>query len=122
MSTTTDGGRREVPAILWHVTGRPNLASILEQGLRTDADGFEAGYVWGFDDQAVAQESADTGTWGASRDNVVIRVDVAGLDVIPDPHPGWGDHRDDHAWAVCGHVPADRVQLADPVSDLTPRS
>lgn len=95
----------------FHVTGRPNVDAILTEGLRTDAAGFDARYVWLFDDEQVAREAADGTCWGGHTDLVVLRVDTTGIDVIPDPHPGWGDDRDTHAAAVASNIPADRVEV-----------
>lgn len=102
-------------ATMYHVTPRSCADSILTQGLRTDGAGWDARYVWFFDDLDLALTSARvTGTWGGVRGpHAVIAVDVTGLPVIPDPHPGWGDDRDDHAYALAGHVPADRLSRVE---------
>lgn len=100
------------PATLYHVTGRPNVAAILTEGLRTDAMGWDAGYVWGFDSVELALELArTTRAWGGHRDLVVLELDATGLEVVPDPHPGWGDDRDRHAWAIPASVPPERLEL-----------
>jgi hypothetical protein len=98
---------------MWHVTSTRNEDAILAQGLRIDVGGWNTKYVWFFDDLEIALESARTGSWGGSRgDNIVLEVDVGELDVIPDPHPGWGSLHpgwDDHAFAVAGNVDPERI-------------
>ena len=86
---------------MYHVTGRRNVVSIMARGLRTNAAGFDAGYVWLFDDLALALAMAKR-SFGGSFDNVIIEVDVDGLDIIDDPHPGWGDWRDAHSFVLRG--------------------
>jgi hypothetical protein len=63
-----------------------------------------------FGDQAIALEAALVGTWGGSGDNMVLVVDIEGLDVFPDPHPGWGTYWDKHAFATSQDIPPDRIR------------
>jgi len=94
---------------LYHVTNHRNAASILAHGLRTtgeyaDSGGWCAGYVWAFDSLAIAIEARDAGRWGLGG-AVIIEFDAEGLDVVPDPHPGWGSMHpgwDAHAVAIAG--------------------
>jgi hypothetical protein len=98
----------------WHVTNRRVANAILAEGLRTDADGWNSGYVWLFDDLSVALRSA-ADNWGGDRgDNVVFAVDTTGYALAPDHHPGFGDDRDRHAFTVPHSIPADRVRLLSP--------
>lgn len=100
--------------IAYHVTGRPLAGKILAEGLRTDALGYDTGYVWLFDDLGLARDAIDAcETWGGyyADDLVILVIDADGLDIIADPHPGWGDPAiDDHSFAYAGNIPADRVR------------
>jgi hypothetical protein len=96
----------------YHITARTHVEAILAEGLRTDAEGWDTGYIWFFDCLEVARQAA-VGTWGGHRDLVILAVDTTGLAVIPDPHPGWGDDRDHHAFAVASHVSPDRVAVTN---------
>lgn len=97
----------------YHVTARRNADAIRSEGLRTDVGGWDTVYVWLFDDRTVAEGQAERGAWGGVRgDNVIIEVDATGLDLIPDPHPGWGRPEiDDHAFAHAGPIPANRIEV-----------
>ena len=99
---------------LFHVTARRNAEAILAEGLRTDADhGWDAGYIWGFDSLDLATEEAKL-SWGLSRgDNVIFEIDAAGLPVVHDPHQGWGDWRDAHAFAVPQSIEPERIRLLE---------
>lgn len=98
--------------ILFHVTSRRNAEAILAEGLRTDVMGWNTQYVWGFDDLTIAERLAREGAWGGKRgDNAIFEVDATGLEVVPDPHPGWGDERSDHAFAVPHSIEPERVRL-----------
>lgn len=97
--------------MFFHVTGARHLEAIRTQGLRTDAEGWDAGYVWFFDDFDIATAAGQPHhLWGGTREHVIIEFDLTGLDVVPDPHPGWGDERDAHAFAVAHSVEAERIQ------------
>lgn len=107
---------------MYHVTARKNVPAILRDGLRRDVGphgeyncGFTASHVWMFDDPAVAEAVAKTGSWGGSRgDNAILIVNMIGLDTIPDPHPGLpGPTAKLHSRAYPGDIPADRVGLYD---------
>lgn len=97
----------------YHVTARRNAQSIMEHGLRRDWGGWDAGYVWFFDDLVLARDSKTNGNWGGSmRDNVIFELDLDGLEVVPDPHQGWGRPAlDDHAFAHPGSIPPERLRL-----------
>lgn len=98
---------------MFHVTGAPLVDKILAEGLRSDALGYDTGYVWLFDNRDVAEKAVDgCRTWGGypKDELVILEVDTTGLDVIPDPHNGWGDERDLHSFAYAGNVPPDRVR------------
>lgn len=99
----------------YHITTTRNRAGIDAEGLRTDGMGWDAGYVWFFDDRDVAVTSAASDAWGGIRDpHDVWEIDLTGLDVLPDPHTkGWGeDHpRWSHARAVAESIPRDRLTL-----------
>lgn len=100
----------------YHVTARTNLAPILAEGLRTDVGGWDTKFVWMFDDLAIAKQAADQGRWGSTAGNVILVVDVDGLDIQPDPHPGWGNRKpgwDEHAFAHAGPISASRVHELD---------
>lgn len=101
---------------LYHVTDHRNLESILEHGLRTDWMGWDTGFIWGFDDETVARHSAASGCWSIQGRTSVLTLDVSGLPVIPDPHPGWGDDRDRHAFAVPHSIEPSRIQVLDTLS------
>lgn len=97
-------------AEMWHITNRRNLNSIMHEGLRTDAPGWDTGYVWLFDNLGIAIEMARTGAWGGERgNNAILAVNVEGLALQPDPHPGWGDYRDAHSFVVAGNISPDRI-------------
>lgn len=101
--------RRTASRTYYHVSPRRNRASILEHGLRlSDVDGR---HIWLFSDLAMAQESAKR-SWGGSRgDNDIWQVDVSGAEVLPDPHLGWGDERDEVAHVITEVVPPHRLHL-----------
>lgn len=98
---------------LFHVTARRNAEAILEEGLRVDVMGWNTGFVWGFDDLTMATEATKL-SWGLSRgDNVIFEIDTIGLTVVPDPHPGWGDERDNHSFAVPHSIEPTRIRLLE---------
>ena len=93
---------------MYHITNYERVPAILIEGLRTNADGWDAGFVWLFDDLGLALEALPKFQRGRA---VILEVDISGLATIPDPHPGWGTHWDDHAFAVPCAIAADRVRL-----------
>lgn len=95
----------------YHVTATVNVEPILTFGLRTDATGDDYTYVWLFDNPHIARDTARNTRWGGYRDLTVLAVDTTGLDIVDDPHPGWGDFRDDHAFAYAGNIDADRIEV-----------
>lgn len=104
---------------MYHATSLDRVRSIMEQGLRTDADGWDTKWVWLFDEPeyAVTMAEAKHFTIGA-----VIAVDVDGLDIVPDPHPGWGSMRpgwDEHAFAHAGTIEPSRLSVVNRAT-LTP--
>lgn len=102
---------------LFHVTNWRNVEPILSEGLRVDAMGWNTGYVWGFDDLAVAERMSVIGVWGAERGpHAILEVDVTGLRIVPDPHAGWGDERDDHSFAVPHSIEPERINLLTAVA------
>lgn len=114
----------------YHVTASRNRTSIERAGLLTKPpliyesgkveEGWDAGMIWFFVDLDVAKEAANAPTWGGGLGgNEVWMIDLDGLDVIPDPHPGWGNFRpgwDDVARAVRQDIEPERLTLLQPGS------
>ena len=97
----------------WHISAAANRASIAETGLRRDGGGWDAGFIWFFVDRPTAEKMAEGRAWGGFRGgNDVWGIDLSGLDVLPDPHPGWGDERDEVARAVVVNVEPERLSLS----------
>lgn len=98
--------------LAYHVTNRRNVPAILTEGLRKDATGWDAGYVWLLTDLGAAIATA-RGRWGGEPgDNAILGVDVRGLALLPDPHPGFADWRKCVSVAFPDHIPASRVAPA----------
>lgn len=94
----------------WHVTNKINRDGIKAEGLRKDVMGWDTGYVWFFTERAQAERSAATGSWGLSRgNNDIWEIDLDGYEVLPDPHPGWGEDRSNRC--VAHSIPSDRIRL-----------
>lgn len=107
----------------YHVTARRHRESIDELGLRTDADGWDARFVWFFLDEAIARAAASNErTWGGGNSgNDIWAIDLDGLDLLPDPHAGWGSSRpgwDDAARALPHHVDRSRLELHSRAEEL----
>jgi hypothetical protein len=95
----------------YHIAAKANVDSILANGLRTDTEGWDTGYVWMFSDLTVALK--DLPKWHTWRGGAtIVRVNVDGLTVIPDPHAGWGDERDRYSKAVAHDIEPDRLDMA----------
>ena len=109
---------------MYHATKVYNLSSIQQHGLLTCPplvypsgkveDGWETGCVWLFDNLLMA---IDFGT----QDMAVLEVDVTDVEVVSDPHPGWGDDRDNHSFATMTDIPASRLRLVHPTTERTER-
>ena len=97
----------------YHVSPTRNRDAIAREGLRTDAMGWDAGFVWFFLDRAVAEQAARTGSWGGVRGHHdVWEIDLSGLDVMDDPHPGFVGAWGEASRALAQHVAAARVKRA----------
>lgn len=101
----------------WHLSPSHNRASIAAAGLLTAEPGGwpDHGMVWLFVEQAVAEDASRRGTWGGSRGLDVWQVELGGLEVEPDPHPGWGKLRpgwDAAARVVRANIEPGRLSLA----------
>lgn len=108
--------------LAYHVTNRRKLPAILAEGLRRDADGWDAGFVWVVTDLGAAIETA-RGRWGGGPgENVILGVDVRGLDLQPDPHPGFADWRKRVSFAYAGSIAPERVGPALAIARMVLRS
>ena len=90
----------------FHISPARNRASILREGLRLSDS--PSKYVWLLDSRAEALRLAGK-RWAASAVNDVYEVDASGLEVIPDPHPGFDGIT---SWAVAVSIAPERVRLA----------
>lgn len=102
--------QEEVPEIGYHVSSRSNRESIQKNGLRPDPMYSEdTGYVWFFDslDEAISKVG---GNWSSTSKNDIWELDVSGLNVQRDPHPGWQGVK---SWVVIGKVSPDRIRLVE---------
>lgn len=70
----------------WHVSPRRNRESIEARGLLLSETASH--YVWIFADFADALR-AQGQRWGGCPWPDLYEVDVDGLTLLPDPHPGW---------------------------------
>jgi hypothetical protein len=100
----------QVKGLGYHITPRCNVQRILREGLRTDAAGWDAGYVWLLTDLGAALETARE-RWGgfAGKDVVILGVDTRGIELLPDPHPGLPGWRKRYSVAVASHIAPQRV-------------
>jgi hypothetical protein len=111
---------------MYHISPARNRESILANGLRV-WDG-PSPYLWLLADPTVAHEKAGQ-TWGGSRDNDVWAVDTNGIELQPDPHPGFSDpHHKANSFISTVPIPPERVSIHSPmhqasvpsIDELTP--
>lgn len=78
------------PRTMYHLSPSRNRDSITRHGLCLADDGTTP-WVWLFADERDARRFLP-GSFGLSRGhNDLWAADVDGLDILPDPHPGWDD-------------------------------
>lgn len=96
---------RQVIARGYHVSPIRNRDAIAREGLRVDAMGWDAGFIWFFLDRAVAEHAASAGSWGGVRGlHDLWEIDLTGLVVLDDPHPGFGG-----AWGAASRAVAHSI-------------
>lgn len=91
---------------LYHLSPSRNRASIATEGLRLSDS--PSKYVWFFADYETAERFASK-SWGASREVDVWEANLAGFEVLPDPHPGFDGVP---TFVVASPVPVERIALA----------
>ena len=93
----------EPATVGYHLTGRRNRDSITTHGLRPDPVG---GYVWIFTDPTTAHAHATDSFGGSQGDNDLWVIDLDGLALLPDPHPGWPGTT---SHVIAGHISPHRL-------------
>jgi hypothetical protein len=96
------------PAVwMYHISPRSNRASILRDGLRLSDS--PSPYVWLFRDRNFAKDMM--AKW-SPRGNVPMDlwiVNVSGLDLQPDPHPGGPEYGEGQSWISTAPIPTERL-------------
>ena len=112
------------PQFAWHVSSPRNRRSIEAEGLRSDP--FYQNiprhqrHIWLFTSRDVAEEATKPVPHGfgtRKRRADLWRADVSGMEMQPDPHPGWGSLRpgwDEASRVVSEPIPPERVKRMRP--------
>jgi hypothetical protein len=92
----------------YHVAPQENRDSIEQHGLKqSDID---QTHIWMFDDAELANEMGKKG-WGPRGPNDVWEINTEGLQLQPDPHPGWSPPSlMQHSWAATEPISPERLR------------